>query len=263
MNALGLIEERSSSRRHERVIGMLAACLTPTLIVAATAVLLVWRRSAGALTTPPAAAVAACCAAALIGLDAARRILIRRTLGDHDVELPGPWLLPLMLAPLVHWVAVAVIAAALTLPGSKPAAIALLWAPVIASTALVAYRRFAAPSEVPPAAPRLMMHEPPVAPVRRLRQETTRFIDAAGRDVIEGTTVAEFAPGQRQASLHLAFCPPFVRAPEIACGVASGAAAEVKVVQALAYAARFDVKLTSVAATALEVPVSFSARCAE
>lgn len=261
MNALSLIDEGPSSRRDARALRVLATCLVPTVVVAAVAVLLVWRRSVVALTTPPDAIVAAGCALGLSGLDAARRIILRRTLGGHDVELPGLGMLILDFAPLVHWAAVVAVAASLTLPGTKPAAVALLWVPVIASTTLGVYQRFATPVDEPPAVARLMKHEPSAAPVRRLRQETTRFVDAAGRDVIEGTAVAQFAPGQRIVSLHLAFCPPFARAPEIACGVASEAAAEVKVVQSLAYAARFDVKLSTVAATSLDVPVSFSARC--
>jgi hypothetical protein len=89
----------------------------------------------------------------------------------------------------------------------------------------------------------------------------TRFSDAAGRDVVEGTAVARFAAGQRTASIHLSFCPPFERTPDIACGAAGDVAAEVKVVQSLAYAARFDVKLATPSAVAIDVPVSFSARC--
>lgn len=264
MNALSLIDDRTSSRRDEPVLRVIAVCLIPTLVVVAAAVLLTWRRSVGALTTPPDAPVAAGCAVALLGIDAARRIAMRRLFAGHDVELPGFWSSAMELAPLLHWAAVAATATSLTLPETKPSATALLWIPAVVSSALGLYRLFAASKQERAPLPRLAVHEPAAGgSVRRLRNQTTRFIDAAGRDVIEGTAVAEFAPGQRVASLHLAFCPPFARTPEIASGVASEAAAEVKVVQALAYAARFDVKLSTVAATSLEVPISFSARCSE
>ena len=43
--------------------------------------------------------------------------------------------------------------------------------------------------------------------LRRVRQQLTRFSDAAGRDVVEGTVVARFAAGQRTASVHLGVLP--------------------------------------------------------
>lgn len=263
MDALSFIGERPSPRRDDRVLRAAAFGLIPTAPVVATAALLVWRRSAGALTVPLDGPTAALCGLALASLDVAARTAARRMFAGYDVVLPGLLQIALNLAPLVRGAAIAVAAVALTLPGTKPASVALLWVPVAASLLIGAYRRFGARIDEQATSPRLMVHEPPVAPARRLRNQTTRFVDAAGRDVIEGAAVAEFAPGQRLVSLHLAFCPPFAQAPEIACGVASEAAAEVKVVQALAYAARFDVKLAAVAATPQEVPVSFSARCAE
>jgi len=260
MNALSFIDARPSPRRDGRVLRALVVGMIPTSLVVAAAALLTWRRAAGALTVPLDGPTAAWCGLAVAAIDAATRTATRRMFAGFDVELPARLQMLQSLAPLVSSTAIAIVAGVLTLPGTNPAAIALIWAPLAALFCFSAYRRFGARIKQSSPAPRLMMHEPPA---RRLLQQTTRFVDAAGRDVIEGTAVAEFAPGQRVVSLHLAFCPPFAYAPEIACGVASETAAEAKVVQALAYAARFDVKLATVAAAPQEVPVSFSARCTE
>lgn len=221
----------------------------PSLCLSGGALFLVARRASGALRFPLTAGDALVCATALVVLAAICR----------GAAVRGAAASPRFVDLLVRFsptAAVVAIAWALSLPGTSPAALVTLWCLTAAGEiAWFAWSNLVAPLDG------LKKWTAAATPTRRIRQQLTRFSDAAGRDVVEGTAVARFAPGQRTASIHLAFCPPFEHAPEIACGAAGDVAAEVKVVQSLAYAARFDVKLASASAAAIDVPVSFSARC--
>jgi hypothetical protein len=266
MTALSFIDEELPSRRDRRAIGGLVVALLPTIALLAIALLFVSRRLVGAFTMPLDLMTATLFALIAIAYDAASRVFVGRMFLAHAHDMPNVWPIVFGFEWIVRWGALAIAGTSLILPATSSAVTTLVCLPLICNFLVPRLIHSASgwlrPTVVDesrtPASPTTESSRPPS---RRLRQETTRFVDAAGRDVIEGTAVAQFAPGQRIVSLHLAFCPPFARAPEIACGVASEAAAEVKVVQALAYAARFDVKLSTVAATSLDVPVSFSARC--
>jgi hypothetical protein len=72
-------------------------------------------------------------------------------------------------------------------------------------------------------------------------------------EVVEGYVTVEFAAGARWGAAHLAFCPPLAGDPRITTARDEELVAEIKVTQALRYAARFDVRLSSPA----EEPFSF------
>jgi hypothetical protein len=55
--------------------------------------------------------------------------------------------------------------------------------------------------------------------------------------------VGEFAPGERQATLYIAFCPPFERRPQVEVNVADDSDATVKLTQVLHNGAQLEVRL--------------------
>jgi hypothetical protein len=91
-------------------------------------------------------------------------------------------------------------------------------------------------------------------------QRLVRVRDADGVEVIRGTLYAEFLAGQRQATLHAGFCPPLERLPVVEAKACNGPEAEVKVSQAFAHGARFEVRLARVAEEDCCVVVEVSAK---
>jgi hypothetical protein len=80
-----------------------------------------------------------------------------------------------------------------------------------------------------------------------------------GRDTIQAELVAEFSRGARQASLFVAFCPPFERMPEVEASVADDTDATVKLAQVLHNGAQLEVRLPEPAEDAFNVCVEFVA----
>ncbi|MBA3483880.1 MAG: hypothetical protein H0T51_18905 [Pirellulales bacterium] len=93
-------------------------------------------------------------------------------------------------------------------------------------------------------------------------QRLVRMRDADGGEAIHGTLRAEFVAGQRQATLHVGFCPPLERAPVVEVETGDGPDAEVKVAQSFAHGARLEVRLASVAEEDCWVIVELSAKTA-
>jgi hypothetical protein len=117
----------------------------------------------------------------------------------------------------------------------------LVWLPVIAADQVLRQSFFAGQgaalkSAASTQAPRFDEREQVVQQLYRVR-------DAEGREVIYGTLRADFQAGQRTAVLHVGFCPPLERVPQIEAAPQAGSAATVKVAQALAHGARLDVRL--------------------
>jgi hypothetical protein len=81
-----------------------------------------------------------------------------------------------------------------------------------------------------------------------------------GSETVSGWLRLAFAAGQRQATAHLAFCPPFAHAPELDVRQAEGPASRVKASQVLPYGARLEVKLASAADRPVAVRLQFTAR---
>ena len=67
------------------------------------------------------------------------------------------------------------------------------------------------------------------------------------------------AAGQRTHNVHLAFCPPFARTPELAVEQVDGPRCRIKTVQLLPYGARLEVKLAAAAESATGVLLKFCA----
>ncbi len=90
-------------------------------------------------------------------------------------------------------------------------------------------------------------------------QRVTRCRTADGRETISGQLLAEFVPGERQATVYVAFCPPFERMPEIEVNLADDFDATVKPTQVLHNGAQFEVRLAEPAEECLRVPLEFVA----
>jgi hypothetical protein len=90
-------------------------------------------------------------------------------------------------------------------------------------------------------------------------QQLTRVRTAEGIESIHGTLQAEFAAGQRHATLHVGFCPPLEGQPAVEVEVIDGPDATVKVVQAFAHGARFELRLAEPAEDACRVAIEFAA----
>jgi hypothetical protein len=93
----------------------------------------------------------------------------------------------------------------------------------------------------------------------RVLQQLTRFRTAEGHMAIRGTLVAEFVAGQREATLYVAFCPPFERLPDVEAHVTDDSMASVKVAQRLHNGAQLEVRLPELAENSLTVTVEFLA----
>ena len=81
--------------------------------------------------------------------------------------------------------------------------------------------------------------------------------------MLAGTLTARLAPGQVTAHVHVAFCPPFPRVPQLDFRQVAGPPARIKVGQMLPHGVRFDVRLegpsTEPATLCLEVRASHAA----
>lgn len=74
-------------------------------------------------------------------------------------------------------------------------------------------------------------------------QHVVRVRDADGREYVHATLRGELAAGDRRATLHLGFCPPFPSQPEVEAEVIEGPAAVAKVTQALHNGVQVEVEL--------------------
>ena len=68
-----------------------------------------------------------------------------------------------------------------------------------------------------------------------------RRLSDDGRETLEGEFTAVFTAGQKQAVVHLAFCPPLHGIPELECEPIDGADVRWKLAVAQPYGARIDV----------------------
>jgi hypothetical protein len=90
-------------------------------------------------------------------------------------------------------------------------------------------------------------------------QQLSRVRDDEGVERVHGTLVAEFATGQRQATVYVGFCPPLGRVPVVEAETVDGPEAELKVAQALCHGARVEVRLSNPAAEACQVVIELVA----
>jgi len=247
-------------------------------LLCAVVVLIGWRRLAGALSYPlpftlllPAGVLTAAAAAAVR--------LIWRCLPTNSKRSRLDW--PATLLPSA---AVLGLGGALSLPGTNLAGLAVFWM-VLAVEEFWAWRPVVwrilrrgrsvpgsirldppqtpaphpPPSKLPPQVPVDSSSLPAVA-ADNVIQQLTRRRTPDGVEELAGWLRMPFTEGQRTTSVHVAFCPPFSKTPELAVEQLDGPATRIKTAQLLPHGVRFDLKLAAVAEKRLAVMLQFSAR---
>ena len=219
-------------------------------MLAATAAIVLWRRAAGALATP----LDALSLAILAGLAAARAAALALA-----VSLPGA-----PTAGLLSLWGPLILAGAWTLapPSARFRSRNRPWWPKTFPRAPVAAHRLA-PG---PRAGKGLGLGPlfPAAPEGWTEEATQQFVRYASGDgeVVTARLRADFAPGQRTASLHVAFCPPFLHTPMLTVRQAAGPPCTFKTVLLLPYGARIDARLTQPLDVAHHAVIDLTARAA-
>jgi hypothetical protein len=98
-----------------------------------------------------------------------------------------------------------------------------------------------------------------VVPAEDVLQQLTLSQDAAGGQRLCGWLRLRLAAGQRSGVVHVAFCPPFPRTPELSLEQLDGPAARVRTAQLLPHGVRLDLKLAVAASSGGSVLLRFAA----
>lgn len=94
---------------------------------------------------------------------------------------------------------------------------------------------------------------------RSVSQWMTRSVTDEGQECIEGAVQVHFAPGQKQAMIHLPFCPPLFEQPAVECEVLSDVEVRFKIGAVHPYGARIEARRTGTIESAETIEVGFSA----
>ena len=94
-------------------------------------------------------------------------------------------------------------------------------------------------------------------------QRIVRFRTTNGAHYIHATLLAEFDPGDRVATLNVAFCPPFERLPEAEVEIDGDSSATVKLAQILHNGAQLEVRLLQASDETQRIAVELYATDAE
>jgi hypothetical protein len=168
----------------------------------------------------------------------------------------------------------AIFVAALSMPGTSTAALAVAWSIVALEELLILLRfRIVARRNIrPPANPRepepslavsRVATLPPIAPPptapfhtappllapqspplsSEVVQQQTRSRLANGVDRLSGWLQMSLATSERNATAHVAFCPPFIEVPKISLRQTAGPAGRIRAVQILPHGVRLELKL--------------------
>lgn len=90
-------------------------------------------------------------------------------------------------------------------------------------------------------------------------QQLTRLRLADGVEAIEGLLRCTFAAGEQMQVVHLAFCPPLQRAPELQLDQLDGPEATLRPTTVESFGARLEIRLSQPEATACDVVLRFYA----
>ncbi|NLX55333.1 MAG: hypothetical protein GXY58_09495 [Planctomycetaceae bacterium] len=188
------------------------------------------------------------------------------------------WLLPSLAALLL--------AASVSMRGTGPAGLILLWLILLANEALwgaclwrLRTRPGAgAPETVAVPAPHDLavaaggQDDRPVRPVEPsddhelslpegVCQQLTRARSRTHGDTVAGMLRALFQPGERSHNLHVAFCPPLPARPLVEVVQLSGPRTRVKAADIQPFGIRFDLRLAALSTREEDVLIHFEARC--
>lgn len=90
-------------------------------------------------------------------------------------------------------------------------------------------------------------------------QQVFRVRDADGQEVVYAAVRADFLAGQRNAIVHVGFCPPLPATPHVEAAACHWPDVRVRVTQALPHGVRLDVRLGEPAEEACGVPIDLAA----
>lgn len=239
------------------------------VLLAAVGIVLFARRVSGALAQPlPPLSIVLTGFIGIAAVFAVRRL-----------DRQGPAKIPLS-------VALGLIAISISLPGSSWLALALLWLAIIGEEIWAWKPRQAAQLGQIDVAWRHAIESPPppvAMPITGSEtaetekqaelepelaadwthsdqlQQLKYSRDATGGLAVEGWLRAEFAPGQRTAIVHAAFCPAFARTPQVESEPLDGPDCEIHPTLTLSWGIRWDVKLSRAATQPTSVVLGFYA----
>ena len=258
---------------------LVAIAASSMALLTGVAVLLVARRASGALVTP-LSVEGLLGAAVLLTLAAATIQHLGRLAQPRPSDSAGFRIM--ILLPLLPALAAAI---SLSVPATPAGTLAVFWCLLVAAlscSTLVVLRpaggshssdSVAVESDVAsggsgePSSPAVPFAEelPDSLEVGDLAvsQQLVRAVDAEGVDICRGRLHADFAGGQRTATLHVAFCPPFRQTPEIECEQADGAEVDVKQTQVLPSGMRLELRLAVASNQPKDAVIEFCATVAE
>ena len=257
--------------------------------LALSALLIAGRRLAGGLEQPlsPLSIGFAAALAALLAAGS-RFSAPMISVANSRASFAARWLPAVLLVVFV---------AALSVPGTSRAALAIAWS-IVAAEELLVWLRFRtvarrrgvsmAPRglqetieqllseprepEIPlaisrvaaPAASALPLMPPPLrAAIGALSpevvQQQTRTHLANGIDRLSGWLQMSLATSERNLTAHIAFCPPFIEAPKISLRQTAGPAGRIRAVQILPHGVRLELKLDFAPRQPQRVSVEFVA----
>jgi len=104
------------------------------------------------------------------------------------------------------------------------------------------------------------IQKPPALTAANQTAWQAREVGDDGTEQVVGWSQVVFAPGQRLARVHLAFCPPFARSPICEAETTDGPAANVQVGQLLPHGARLEVRLDEAPAERTILRIDYAAR---
>lgn len=94
----------------------------------------------------------------------------------------------------------------------------------------------------------ISIDQPSVIPEESISSDVTQWLtrsSTADAEIIEGGVRIDFADGQRDATIHISFCPPLTGVPEITTEDLDGRDLEVRVSAAFPFGVRFAVRRSS------------------
>jgi hypothetical protein len=258
-----------TGRRTVWIAGVLAVTLTLALVLAALFISL--RRIDGHLGEP-LSPIALVVTGAIVATAAAGA----RLLAWRDWPIP----IDRRAAVIIRWlpgIAAVALAVGVSLPGSSLAGLGLVWFAIVAEEVLI-WRRSSA-GRAPAAiaqdqrrewlTPRfvagvrgeaaLLPERDAPSPAGDVVQRLVRT-QAAGVDRIQGWLKTELEPNERNATLHVAFCPPFDEMPNLTVVQIAGPECRIKTGQLLPYGIRLELRRQVVGGEQGIVIIEFSAQ---
>jgi hypothetical protein len=243
------------------------------LLVMSFSVLLLMRRLSGAFQPLGGMSLVA----VMLGLVACGAVLRLGGVAVHRSD----WRSSGWASQLLSSFCLLLVGGALTIPGSPPWALVLLWAGILAAETAwwgcflwrsprvsrpIALRRFRPRGRVPEDVARDVTRaqrdmSDRIGALSDVTQQLTRSLEHDGGETLHGLVRAEFAPGERLRQVHIAICPPMAAAPELRAVLVDRPAATVKVAQRETFGVRLEVRLAAAVQQTERVTIEFQAHC--